>query len=241
MKQENEFIAAKCKTIYLILLLYIGKLFFDKFENYSESLNGTILSDITQISTTQKKEVKPIRANHKSSSKINIQNLVIHKKVQIGKQVSKVRINSISNTSPDKHNKSFNTIHATKEKNQPISNTRKTPTKIRINSKVKNNLNSSYINNNASRVITTTNTTTNHHFAKSILFGKSHNKLKIKKNNSINDIRKLSIIDIPSINTPSNTQIGKNAFYNQKRKKNSIFDFLYQKDQKLLLILAKSK
>ena len=56
-----------------------------------------------------------------------------------------------------------------------------------------------------------------------------------------NDIRKLSIIDIPSINTPSNTQIDKNAFCNQKRKKNSIFDFLYQKDQKLLLILAKSK
>lgn len=224
-------------------MVCIGKLFFERFENFSESLNGTILSDITQISSTQKKDVKPIRAKHKSSSKISIQNLVIHKKVQIGKQVSKVRINSISNTSPDKNNKSFNTIHTSKEKNQSISNPRKTPTKIRINSKKKSSLNSSYINTDGPRVITTTNTS-NHNFGKSILFGKSHNKLKIKKNNSINginDIRKLSIIDIPSINTSSNPQIGKKAPNNQKRKKNSIFDFLYQKDQKLLLILAKSK
>ena len=86
LKKENEMICSKCKMI------------FEKLETYSESLNGTILSDVSQLSSIQKKEIYSINKKNKSS-KINIHNLVINKKVQIAKQFSKTKIISIDQNS----------------------------------------------------------------------------------------------------------------------------------------------
>ena len=95
------------------------KMIFEKLETYSESLNGTILSDVSQLSSIQKKEIYSINKKNKSS-KINIHNLVINKKVQIAKQFSKTKINSLSNCPSEKHNSTFNTIQASSKEKSPI-------------------------------------------------------------------------------------------------------------------------
>ena len=209
IKKENEIMTTKIKSL------------LEKLDNYQESLNGTVLSDVIQPTSFPKKVITPI-PKHKSSSKISIQNLVINKRVQIGKNFSKLKINNFhtaANVSPDRNNRSF-------------YNRKKTPTKIQINSK------------NMYKSLTPTpinafNVTTHHTHSKSIIQSKNNKKIVLKKNNSISDIRKLSIIDIPCINAldvTSNTELRDE----KKKKKNSLFDYLYQKDQKLLLILAKS-
>lgn len=209
IKKENEIMTSKVKVL------------FDKLDNYQESLNGTVLSDVIQPSSLPKKVVTPV-PKHKSSSKINIQNLVINKRVQIGKNFSNLKINNFhtaANASPDRINHSF-------------YNRKKTPTKIQINSKNKFN----------SLTPTPANgfkVSSHHTHSKSIIESKNNKKIVLKKNNSISDIRKLSIIDIPCINAldgNNNTEVRDE----KKKKKNSIFDYLFQKDQKLLLILAKS-
>ena len=219
LKKENEMICSKCKLI------------FEKLETYSESLNGTILSDVSQLSSIQKKEIYSINKKNKSS-KINIHNLVINKKVQIAKQFSKTKINSLSNCPSEKHNSTFNTIQASSKEKSPIIG-KKTPTKYRIHSKNRNS--HSFLN--ASQLTTNSNSLHN----KMLMNTKLQKGLKIKKNNSINDIRKLSIIDIPSINTLINTtECISDTSKKKPIKKNSLFDYLYQKDQKLYLILAQS-
>ena len=213
LRKENEMICSKCKMV------------FEKLETYSESLNGTILSDVSQLSSIQKKEIYSIHKKNKSS-KINIHNLVINKKVQIAKQFSKMKINTLSNCPSEQHNRTFNTIQTNSKEKSPIIG-KKTPTKYRINSKNRNS--HSFLN--ASQLATNSNSLNN----------KLQKGLKIKKNNSINDIRKLSIIDIPSINTLINkTESNSDPSKKKPIKKNSLFDYLYQKDQKLYLILAQS-
>ena len=206
IKKENEIMTSKVKVL------------FEKIDNYQESLNGTVLSEVIQPSCLTKKAVTPI-PKHNSSSKINIQNLVINKRVQIGKNFSKLKINNFhttANVSPDRINRSF-------------YQRKKTPTKIQINSKNKYN----------SLTPTPANSfkVSHHIHSKSIIESKNNKKVDLKKNNSISDIRKLSIIDIPCINPlDNNTEVRDE----KKKKKNSIFDYLFQKNQKLLLILAKS-
>ena len=208
LKMENEIMTTKIKIL------------LEKLDNYQESLNGTVLSDVIQPTSFPKKVITPI-PKHKSSSKINIQNLVINKRVQIGKNFSKLKINNFhttANVSPTRNNYSF-------------YNRKKTPTKIQINSK---NLYKSF----TPTPINAINVTTHHTHSKSIIESKNNKKIVLKKNNSISDIRKLSIIDIPSINAldiTNNTEVRDE----KKKKKNSLFDYLYQKEQKLLLILAK--
>ena len=248
LKNENEMLLSKCKK------------FFNKIEpiQIHENLNGTFLSDVSQLSTI-KKEHSPIKTRYSNAaSKINIQNLVINKKVQISKNFSKLRINTITNTNsniiPTKHNYTTNQ-HSNNKSTSPntsFSNNNnnnnnsssskyriKTPNRIRIDTKPKTKLNKANYtthNNNNNNSSSNCNSNTNIIKPKRILPN------NIKKTNSINDIRKLSIVDIPFINgIIPNTQhhIDSNTFIINKKRDNSI-DYLYSNKQKAFLILAKS-
>ena len=247
LKNENEMLLSKCKK------------FFNKIEpiQIHENLNGTFLSDVSQLSTI-KKEHSPIKTRYSNAaSKINIQNLVINKKVQISKNFSKLRINTITNTNsniiPTKHNYTTNqhnnnksispNTSFTNNNNNNISSSSKyrikTPNRIRIDTKPKTKLNKANYtthNNNNNNSSSNCNSNTNIIKPKRILPN------NIKKTNSINDIRKLSIVDIPFINgIIPNTQhhIDSNTFIINKKRDNSI-DYLYSNKQKAFLILAKS-
>ena len=193
--KENEVITSKCKMI------------IDKIENY-DSLNGTFLSDISKKSKN-------------SPSKINIENLVINKKVQIGKHFSHLKINSIRTITPNRVNRSA--INTKSNDTKSIKEEKKTPTKYKIKSHNKTGsfaINSSHVPN------------------KLPLRNNLQKQLKLKKNNTITESRKLSIIDIPSINSLiSKNEITKS---NNTSKHNSIFDYLGQKNQKLFLVLSQA-
>ena len=240
LKSENELLLQRCKK------------YFSKLEpiQIHENLNGTFLSEVSQLSTI-KKEHSPIKNRHSNaSSKINIQNLVINKKVQIAKNFSKLRINTITNTHSNISNNITNTIipkgqYSNNQNKSTSPNTSfstytnskhriKTPNRIRIDTKQKPKLNKpNFIIHNNSH--SNTNLSTK---PKRILPN------NIKTTNSINDIRKLSIVDIPCVNeiVPKQQQIGiatsdSNTFI---KKRDSLFDYLYGNKQKAFLILAKS-
>ena len=219
LKSENEIFFKKCKQ------------FFDKIDPFQlqDNLNNTLLSDVSQISAI-KKENFPPKTRNNSSSKINIQNLVINKKVQIGKNFSKLRINTINSTSNISSEKmpccSHKTISSTTSHNTSINaGTRvKTPNRIRIDSKnklspkkAKHTLNSSNIINTNSSIIKPKKIQIN-------------NNLNTKNSLNIYDNRKLSIVDIPSTN----------SLIPGSKKRDSSFEYLYGNNQKILLILAKA-
>lgn len=202
LKKENEFIIQKCKAI------------FDKVECYPESLNNTFLSEVSRITNPKKQELhKRVLTN--KSSKISIHNLVINKKVQIGKTFSKLRIgNSITPV------KSANTSQNIRKSTSPNeSKTSLHQAKIahaRMNFKKKDIINA----NGAKK--------------KGLNIAKDkvspENGKTIQKNNIINDIRKFSIIDIPG-----------DIQQKKKEKQSQMIDFIFGKEQKLMYILAKSK
>ena len=244
LKNENEMLLTKCKK------------FFNKIEpiQIHENLNGTFLSDVSQLSTI-KKEHSPIKTRHSNAaSKINIQNLVINKKVQISKNFSKLRINTITNTNsniiPTKHHYTTTTTnnnqHKSTSPNTSFTNNNnnnssskyriKTPNRIRIDTKPKTKLNKATYTTHNNNNNNNSNSNTN------IIKQKRMFPNNIQKTNSINDIRKLSIVDIPCINgIIPNTQhhIDSNTFIINKKRDNS-FDYLYGNKQKAFLILAKS-
>ena len=191
--KENEVITSKCKML------------IDKIENY-DSLNGTFLSDI--------------KKSKNSPSKINIENLVINKKVQIGKHFSHLKINSIRTITPNRVNRSA--INTKSNDTKSIKEEKKTKYKITSHNKT-----GSFVINSS-------------HVPSKLPVRNFHKQLKLKKNNTITDSRKLSIIDIPSINSlisKNETEITKS---NEPSKHNSIFDYLGQKNQKLFLVLSQS-
>jgi hypothetical protein len=220
LKNENEIFFKKCKQ------------FFDKIDPFQlqDNLNNTLLSDVSQISSI-KKENFPPKTRNNSTSKINIQNLVINKKVQIAKNFSKLRINTINSTnniSPEKMPCcSHKTISSTTSHNTSINTgTRvKTPNRIRIDSKSKLSPKKVKPTNQNSSTIINTNT--------SIIKPKKiqmSNNLNTKNSLNLYDNRKLSIVDIPSIN----------ALIPGGQKRDSSFEYLYGNNQKILLILAKA-
>jgi hypothetical protein len=140
------------------------------------------LNDVSQIT----QPYKTIQSRSKTPSKINIENVYINKKVQIGKNFSKLKIaqNSISKPSSPlipsnnyrKINRKIFSHHNSKNYNQSILNNTSFSNKIKIIKKNK-----------------FSNELINHTIENSEKKEKSKRKLK-----ELRDNRKLSVMDIPS-------------------------------------------
>lgn len=258
LQKGNNLILFESTMLYLIIYIKLVKELIEKIDGLSFRTNVTLVTEVSsqlRNNNTINPKHKRNRSNKAGESKINIQNLVINKKVQIGKNFSKLNISNIS-TSPNKsinyqidqnyHPLMRNISNFHPKKNASII-------KMRIYSKNKTNTNLTDTNmpekNNSNNKSTIRDNQSHGTFNQEdldksngtisqILNKTSDQKLKknptgLKTSETNNDVRKLSIMDIPSIDM-------KDISLKNKNKK-TMRNYLYSKNQKFYYVLAKEK